>query len=129
MKIWKKVLLFYLGGMGYVGLELLWRRRSHSSMFLLGGICFLALGALDNAETPLPAPLRALAGAGIITGLELAAGLAVNRQHQVWDYSGLPFNYRGQICLPFTLLWVPVAGFGTWLYRRLSRAIDHSAAF
>lgn len=129
MKIWKKVLLFYLGGMGYVGLELLWRRRSHSSMFLLGGICFLALGALDNAETPLPAPLRALAGAGIITGLELAAGLAVNRQHQVWDYSGLPFNYRGQICLPFTLLWVPVAGFATWLYRRLSRAIDHSAAF
>ena len=129
MKIWKNTVLFYLGGMGYVGLELLWRRRSHSSMFVLGGACFLALGALRRLAFSLPPLLRAVAGAGLITALELAAGLLVNRQYGVWDYSQLPYNYRGQICLPFTLLWVPVAGFAMWLYDRLDRAIRQSAFF
>ena len=23
----------------------------------------------------------------------------------IWDYSSLPFNLLGQICLPFTVLW------------------------
>ena len=45
MKIWKKVLLMYLGGMIYAALELLWRGRTHSSMFLLGGLCFVLIGA------------------------------------------------------------------------------------
>ena len=62
LKIWKNAVLFYLGGMGYVGLELLWRRRSHSSMFVLGGICFLALGKLDEAARERPLPLRLAAG-------------------------------------------------------------------
>ena len=129
MKIWKNVILFYLGGMGYVGLELLWRRRSHSSMFVLGGFCFLALGQLEKSGRNLPLPLKCVAGSGIITALELSAGFLVNRQHQVWDYSGVPFHYRGQICLPYTLLWVPVAALGMWLHDRLSRAMDQSAAF
>ena len=129
LKFWKNAVLFYLGGMGYVGLELLWRRRSHSSMFVLGGICFLALGSLKKSTPSLPSPLRAIAGAGIITALELAAGLLVNRRYGVWDYSQVPFNYRGQICLPFTILWIPVAGFGMWLHDRLDRAIHQSADF
>ena len=129
LKIWKNTVLFCLGGMGYVGLELLWRRRSHGSMFVLGGACFLALGALRKSATSLSPLLRATAGAGIITALELAAGSVVNRQHGIWDYSQLPCNYRGQICLPFTLLWIPVAGFGMWLHNRLDRAISQSAFF
>ena len=129
LRFWKKAILFYLGGMGYVGLELLWRRRSHSSMFLLGGTCFLALGTLDKSARRFPAPVRSIAGAGVITALELAAGLLVNRPHQVWDYSELPFNYRGQICLPYTLLWIPAAALGMRLHHRLSRAMDHSADF
>jgi uncharacterized membrane protein len=115
--------------MGYVGLELLWRRRSHSSMFVLGGICFLALGKLEKTAAKLSLPLRLAAGSGIITCLELLAGILVNRRYQIWDYSAMPCNFIGQICLPYTLLWVPVAGFAMWLHNRLSRAIDQSAAF
>lgn len=115
--------------MGYVGLELLWRQRSHSSMFVLGGVCFLALGRLDQAAGKLPLPLRLAAGSIIITGLELLAGTIVNRRHQVWDYSSMPCNYLGQICLPYTLLWIPVAGGAMWLHRKLRRAMDQSAAF
>ena len=27
----------------------------------------------------------------------------------VWDYSGMPLNYKGQICLPFSILWIFVS--------------------
>ncbi len=114
MRITKTAGLFCLGGTGYVSLELLWRRRSHISMFLAGGTCFLLLGQLQ--KTKLPLPVRVLAGAGTITAVELLAGLIANRQYQVWDYRDLPLNFLGQICLPYCLLWIPVSLGGMALY-------------
>lgn len=51
--------------------------------------------------------VRCLAGSGIITGVELGTGLIVNdvMKLHVWDYSKLPMNVLGQICLPYSLLW------------------------
>ena len=118
----RKSILFVLGGGSYVGLELLWRGRSHISMFLAGGSCFLLLGQLSKAKR-LPLPVRMLAGAGIITAIELAAGLLANQNYAVWDYRDVPLNYRGQICLPFCLLWVPVSLLGMGLYRVLDKKI------
>ena len=109
MGILKKIFLFSLGGTGYVGLELLWRGRSHGSMFLAGGLCFLLLGGLNRARPRLHWLLRGILGAGIITGVELLMGLVVNRAYAVWDYRNMPFHFRGQICLPFSLLWMPVS--------------------
>ena len=117
----KNALFFALGGGAYVGLELLWRRRSHISMFAAGGVCFLLLGELEKKKLPLP--LRALAGSGIITGVELAAGLLVNRDHRVWDYRQQPGNFRGQICPGYSLLWAPVAVGAMELHRFLDRRI------
>ena len=114
MTILQMLSQFLLGGFGYVGLELLWRGRSHYSMFLAGGICFLLLGKLNRVKPRISMPLRCLAGAGVITAVELIAGLIFNRQYQVWDYRHAPFNFLGQICLPFTLLWIPVS-FGAYL--------------
>ena len=82
MKFWKQAVLFYLGGCAYMGLELLWRGWSHGSMFFAGGTCFLLLGRLKSQ----PPWVKAVAGAGIITGVELLTGLLVNRQYQVWDF-------------------------------------------
>ena len=48
MKFWKQAVLFYLGGCAYMGLELLWRGRSHGSMFVAGGTCFLLIGHLNH---------------------------------------------------------------------------------
>ena len=55
---------------------------------------------------------RALLGAGLITGVEFLSGCVLNLwlRWAVWDYSRLPGNLLGQICLPFTLLWFPVSG-------------------
>ena len=109
MVILQNFAIFLFGGMGYVGLEMLWRGRSHISMFIAGGICFLLLGKLCEVKPRLPLALRCLAGAGIITMVELAAGLLANRDYGVWDYRRLPFNYHGQICLVYSLLWIPVS--------------------
>ena len=119
MKIWKNAAFFGIGGSAYVGLELLWRRKSHVSMFAAGGTCFLMLGQLRKTNLPLPA--KVAAGAVGITVVELAAGLAANQQHQVWDYRQIPLNYRGQICLPYSLLWVPVSLGGMALYGLLDQ--------
>ena len=102
-------LLFLLGGGGYVFLELLYRGRSHISMFLAGGFCFLLLGRLERTRPRLPSLLRPVVGAGIITMVELAFGMLFNRNYTVWDYRGLPGNYQGQICPKFFLMWIPLA--------------------
>ena len=115
MGFFRQPALFCLGGSAYVGLEVLFRGRSHGSMFLAGGSCFLLLGRLRT----LPLPLQALAGSGIITAVELATGLVFNRDHRVWDYRDLPLNFRGQICLPFSLLWIPVSLFATQVHKPL----------
>lgn len=126
MPIWKRSVIFCLGGLAYVGLELLWRGRSHWSMFLAGGLCLLLLGHLGEVEPRLPWLLRVAAGALIITMVELGIGLLVNRDYRVWDYRGQPGNFLGQICPLFTVLWLPVSAAAmalyTWLDRLLGRA-------
>lgn len=89
--------------------EFAFRGWSHGSMFLAGGTCFLLLGKLMRIQPRLPLLPRVLLGAVIITAVELAAGLLVNREYRVWDYRNTPFNFYGQICLPFSLLWIPIA--------------------
>ena len=115
----RKSFLFLLGGTGYIGLELLWRGRSHVSMFFAGGACFLLLGQLQ--KTKLSPAITCLLGACVITAVELAAGLLVNRSFRVWDYRQMPMNFLGQICLPFSLLWIPVSFGAMLLYRYLER--------
>ena len=123
MKLFKQCAFFFIGGSSYVALELLWRRRSHISMFLAGGLCFLLLGALDRRLRRIPWLLRALAGAAVITAAELTAGLLVNRQFRVWDYRAMPFNLLGQVCLPFSLLWIPLSLGAMGLYSLLERRL------
>ena len=119
VKIWRKLVLFYLGGMAYVGLELLWRGRSHGSMFAAGGLSFILIGHLPRISLP----LRAVSGAAIITAVELVTGLIANRDYTVWDYRGQPGNFKGQICPLFTLIWIPISLLAFWLYGVLDTAI------
>lgn len=107
---WFKALaLFLTGGTAYAIVELLWRGWTHPSMFLLGGVCFLVLGAL-NEYLPWEMPLSAqvVIGDVLVTILELATGLIVNvwMGLGVWDYSNLPGNLWGQICPQFMVLWI-----------------------
>ncbi len=110
--ICKYMILLLIGGGLYVLLELIWRGRSHWTMFLLGGLCFIGIG-LINELIPWDMPLwqQIIIGAGIVTALEFLTGCIVNLWlgWDVWDYSMLPGNVFGQICPQFFLLWLPVA--------------------
>ena len=86
-------------------------------MFFAGGTCFLLLGGLEKAKPRLPLFLRAIVGAGVITMVELLYGLLFNRSYSVWDYRNMPFNFHGQVCLPFFLIWIPISLGGMLLYR------------
>jgi len=106
----KELLIMALGGGSYVLVELLWRGRSHVSMFFLGGLCFWLIGQLDRRK-PIPLVVQACLGAVVVTVLEFLTGLVVNRWLGlgVWDYSALPMNLLGQVCLYYFVLWIPLA--------------------
>ena len=96
-------------------IELMWRGYSHWSMFLLGGICFTALG-LINEVIPWEMPLTAqmFIGCVIITVLEFITGCIVNLWlgWDVWDYSDLPYNLLGQISVVSSVGWYFLSAVG-----------------
>lgn len=109
----KHLTLFVIGGLAYGLLEMIWRGYTHWTMLLLGGALFLLIGGLNEValkwETPLL--LQGVYGAAIATAAELLAGVVLNIYLRlgIWDYSNIPFNLLGQICLPFSLLWVALS--------------------
>lgn len=111
----KYVFLGVIGGIIYYILENIWRGYSHWTMFILGGICFVALGLINEIfswDTPLISQM--LIGSIIITVLEFITGCIVNLWlgWNIWDYSNLPLNLLGQICLPFSILWYFISAIG-----------------
>ena len=108
-KIEKYEFLFFVGATIYVIIEKLYRGYSHWTMFLLGGICFIALGLINEViPWDMPLLLQMFIGGIIITVLELITGCVVNLWFgwNVWDYSELPFNLWGQISLFSSIVWV-----------------------
>ncbi len=91
-------------------------------MFGAGGLCFLLIGRLGKLR--LPAAAQIGAGAGIITAVEFATGLLVNRDYRVWDYRNRRGNILGQICPMFMALWIPVAAMAKGLYALAERGLD-----
>ena len=113
MSILKFLILFIFGGAIYFLIEILWRGYSHWTMFLLGGLCFVIVGAINNfIPWKMKFEKQMAIGAIIITILEFIVGVVVNLilKWNIWDYSMLPFNILGQICLPFSLIWFLLSG-------------------
>lgn len=108
----KPVTLFTFGGVAYVLIELLFRGYSHWTMFVLGGILFIEIGLLNELFSwDMSLLFQGVIGSVIITISEFVAGVILNLwlNLNVWDYSNMPFNILGQVCLPFSLIWIFVA--------------------
>ena len=101
------IAIFTIGGLSYALIEILWRGYTHWTMIITGGICFLVLFRVFSRITHAKLWQKCAAGAAIITAIEFAAGCIVNLwlQMDVWDYSFLPLNLFGQVCLLYTFLW------------------------
>lgn len=104
----KEFILFLIGGGIYYLFEILWRGYSHWTMFILGGICFVIIGLLNEQyDYNMPLVEQMFSSMIIITTLEFISGVILNiiLKLNIWDYSNLPFNLFGQICIPFMIIW------------------------
>lgn len=101
------VVIFTIGAVGYCLLELLWRGRTHPSMALAGGMSFCLISVIQAKLKPLKFIYRCITSGLGITTIELAFGSIFNLwlKQSVWDYTTVPFNLLGQVCLTYTVLW------------------------
>ena len=105
----KYLFLGFIGGFTYYNIELMYRGYSHISMFLLASFLFIVIGLINEFlswDTPLF--IQSIIGAIIVTAFEFITGCIVNLWLglNIWDYSNEPLNVMGQICLPFTFIWI-----------------------
>lgn len=104
----KYLILGCIGGVLYGSIEMLFRGRTHWSMLILGALCFIIVGLINEFFSwKTPILLQMLISAVIITILEFITGLIVNiwLDWNVWDYSNQWGNLLGQICPLFSALW------------------------
>lgn len=116
--------LTVIGGAGYNLIELLWRGRTHWSMFLVGGACFQLIGQVGRRVR---APLAAKCGlcALGITAVELVSGCVLNLwlNLNVWDYSKMKYNIKGQVCLLYSVFWLVLSAAALPLYALCRRGL------
>ena len=103
----KEFIIFIIFGLMYVTIELLYRGHTHYSMFIVGGVCGVLIGLINDNTPDMPLLPQCVLGAVIITVIELLTGLFLNVYLglNIWDYSNQPFNFMGQICPQFCIIW------------------------
>ena len=120
------IVLLVVGGLAYNLIEILWRGYSHWTMFLVGGVCFQMIGRIHTALKKWNVVKRcALCSLGV-TVIEFISGCLFNLAlgMQVWDYSYLPFNLLGQVCLLYSVLWGGLSLAAVPLYTLLLRWLN-----
>ncbi len=110
MKFVKLLILFAVGGFFYYFLEMMYNGGySAWPMVIVGGICFVLIGLINELFTfAIPLWLQGIISAIMVTAVEYVSGLILNvwLKLNIWDYSDLPFNLHGQVCLYYGILWI-----------------------
>ena len=122
-RLFKAVILFLIGGALYLLIEAIWRAVTHAhpthwAMLIVGGNAFLLIGAINEYfPWDLSIWVQCLIGGLLVTLVEFVSGLILNYQLRldIWDYSGMPLNLMGQICLPLSVAWVGLSLLGILL--------------
>lgn len=115
--------IFGLGAICYGLIEVVSRGYTHPSMLLAGGICFVSMLFIDRIKINFV--LKCIISAVVITSVEFIFGYIFNivLKYDVWDYSAEPFNFLGQICLKFFLIWCFLSAGGILLSRLIKNAL------
>ena len=107
----KYAICFSVGGVGYGIIELLWRGRTHWTMIIAGGICFIIFSLIEENLEKKSVILKSLLCSLAVTTVELIFGVIFNvwLGMKIWDYSKMPLNLLGQICPLYSLGWCVLA--------------------
>lgn len=121
----KEFIIWVIFGGVYCLLEIIYRGYTHPSMFVVGGICGVLIGLINDNTPQMSLVKQSIIGSVIVTAIEFISGVILNivLGLNVWDYSSMPFNILGQICLPFSMVWlilsIPVIYLDDYLKRLL----------
>ena len=76
-------------------------------MIIVGGLCGLLIGLINEITPKMNTVLQMLLGSVIVTIIEFVTGYIINIKlnFNIWDYSNLKFNILGQVSLLFSMLW------------------------
>lgn len=108
INIFKYLILGNVGGIVYILIELLYRGYSHWTMYIVSAISFILIGLINEfISWDMKIWKQMLIGSCIVTIMEFISGYVINIKlgWHVWNYSNLPLNIMGQICLPFSIIW------------------------
>lgn len=109
-RIYCTVAIFLFSGSVYYAMEIVFKKshKSHWTMFVLAGLAgAIFIDGLNNLFSyEMDFLLQIFICSTTITIGELIVGLIWNQDYGIWNYSNMPFNYMGQICLPFYFLWM-----------------------
>ena len=125
-KLLKNLLIFSIFGLTYGLIEILWRGYTHPSMVIVGGICGLLIGLLNEKNKKMNLLLQMVEGMVIVTVLEFVSGIVLNLclGLNVWDYSNMRFNLLGQVCPQFCIAWFFLSYFVIRIDDFLRKAIN-----
>lgn len=129
MKISQGIIAFLMGCFTYSMIEIIYRGETHWTMTLTGGAALCVLYII-NSRRRMTLLKSCFTGAAVITAMELLVGIAVNMtmHWNVWDYSAVPMNFKGQICLPFTAAWFMLCIPARWVCSGIKRHFSDSLA-
>ena len=119
----KILAIWFILGTFYFTLEGIWRipKGGYANIVMLpiGGLCGICVGSINQIPKfyNMKVIYQSILGALIVTFIEFISGLVLNCYLGlgIWDYSNLPFNILGQICLLFSLIWLSIMPLCIWL--------------
>ena len=108
-KVYKNLVLAFIMGALYMVLEGLWRGWTNISMLVVGGLCSLLIGKLNERPAFYNKIVlhQCIIGTMITLIIEFISGVILNiwLKFNIWDYSDVSGNIYGQICPKYAILW------------------------
>lgn len=123
--------IFLTSGLIYTMLELMWRGRTHWTMFLCAGLCGLVMANINNnlLEFDTDFLKQVSVSALCCTTFEFLFGIMFNGDFAIWDYRGLwgTIHILGdQVNILFFGIWIIISVFSLpfldWLQWKLGLA-------
>lgn len=118
MKYLRQLVLFIVGFCIYITIEVCYRGYSYPLMGLCGGIILLMIDCInEKISWDMDILLQGCIGSAIATLFELIIGsiCLIYDFELMWDYTNVPFNFNGIICLPFSLIWIGISILGIFI--------------
>ena len=122
-KVFKILSIWFIFGMCYFTLEGIYRIPkggfANIVMLFIGGLCGVLIGSINQFPkfNNMAVWKQAAIGTVLTLIVEYASGYVLNIKLglNIWNYSDMYFNIKGQICLEFALIWFLLMPIAIWL--------------